>query len=305
MWGDILEFRKLRLEDRFIFEKYKKEVDPVSSVQNFTALYMWKDVSGLEICEEDNILYLKSTKPPDLAFLPPLTKDPKDLVKALLRLKEYSKENNFPFHIIEAEKWFIEHLTEEVKEVFPCKYRIYSDHDNSEYLYDGSKLRTLSGRKMHSKKNHYNNFIKNYKYEVRDLWSSVDEVLEMNERWLVGKESFDTLGEYEGVKLILSQPEVFKPIVKGIAVFVDGVCEGFTISEDTSKESVLVHVEKANDEISGLFAFINSENNKLNHPHAKTVNREQDLGIEGLRKAKESWKPIGFIEKFFIKFCVL
>lgn len=288
-------------DDKKLFEKYRKDVNPISSAQNFTALYMWKDALGIEIAEEDDVLYLKRTKPPIFGFLVPLTLRDEDLPKAMMKLKAHSEENNFPFEMIDVEKWFIEKLTDNVKKEFPCEYRIYSDHDNSEYLYDGEKLRTLSGKKMHSKKNHYNNFTKNFQYEIKDLHDSVDDVLEMNRRWLKGRESNYTLGEYEGIKKILAEPSVFN--VKGIAVFIDGRCEAFTISEDTSDESVLVHVEKANDDINGLFTFVNSMNNRINHKNAKVVNREQDLGLEGLRKAKESWKPIGFVEKFVIKFC--
>ncbi|NLB22448.1 MAG: DUF2156 domain-containing protein, partial [Clostridium sp.] len=89
--------------------------------------------------------------------------------------------------------------------------------------------------------------------------------------------------------------------IKGLAFFIDGVCQAFTITEDMPNNNVLVHVEKANDDFHGLYSFINSESQRILHPNAEIVNREQDMGIEGLRKAKLSWRPIGMVDKFTIK----
>jgi len=290
-------------EDRHLLEKYSGEADPVSSVQNFTALYMWRKPYGLEICEDDSVLYMKRTSENVRGYLPPLVLKDEDLEKALKKMEIYSEENSYPFVILEAEKWFIEKLTalrQKKDGNISWDVRIYSDHNNSEYLYSGEKLKTLSGKKMHQKKNHYNRFVKTHQYEIKDIFDCPEDILKMFNKWLKGRESEDTLGELEGVRELLGKPMCFD--IKGIAVFVDGKCGAFTISENTGDNSVLVHSEKADDEIPGLFTFVNSENIKINHPDAEIVNREQDLGIPGLRKAKESWKPIGFVSKFTVVF---
>lgn len=290
-----MEFKKLDLIHKELFDRYKERAYHVSSVHNFTALYMWREPLGIEVAEEDDVLYLRRVLPPDIGYLPPLASDDKKLVEALDKLKVYSEENNFPKQIIDAEKWLVDRL-----ESIGFEFTYRPDRDNSEYLYDGEKLRTLSGKKMHGKKNHYNNFVKNNIFSIKKIEDAKDAVMEMEKRWLIGKESAYTVGEKEGIKDVLDNMGVLP--VKGIAVFINDRCEAFTISEDTGEDSVLVHVEKANDDINGMFTFVNSENIKINHPDAQVVNREQDLGIEGLRKAKESWKPISMVDKFRIDF---
>ncbi|MFZ2257490.1 MAG: phosphatidylglycerol lysyltransferase domain-containing protein [Clostridiaceae bacterium] len=290
-----MEFEKLDLKHQQVFEKYKHLANPVSSVHNFTALYMWKDALGIEIYDSGTTLFMRRVMPPVFGFLPPLSLEEGGLVKALDEMRQYALANDYPLQMIDVEQWFLEKL-----EAQHISFVAEEDRDNSEYLYDGDKLRNLSGKKLHSKKNHYNNFTKNQNYETRPLKGNTHAALGMAKRWLEGKKSDYTVGELIGIESTFQHMDVLP--VKGITVFVDGVCQAFTICEDTSATSVLVHVEKANDGITGLFTFVNSENMRINHPHAQIVNREQDLGIEGLRKAKLSWKPLGLVDKYIVKF---
>lgn len=287
-----MNFEKLDIKHKDLFSKYKPYTNHISSVHNFIELYIWKDALDLEVCEENEILYIRRLKPA-FAYIPPVVVDDSKITEAIDKIKEDCTKNNEPFIILDAEQWFVDKLKNNNIDM-----EVTEDRDNSEYLYDGQKLKTLSGKKLHSKKNHYNQFIKNNNYSFKDLKDCMDDALDMEERWLKEKSSDFTIGEYEGIKNCFKNWDLLN--LKGIAIFVDDVCQGFTISEDTSENSVLCHVEKANDSIKGAFTFVNSQNIVLNHPNAEIVNREQDLGIEGLRKAKLSWKPIGFVDKFKI-----
>lgn len=289
-----MEFEKLDLNHQAVFEKYKHLANPRSSVHNFTALYMWKEALGIEIFDAGNILYMRRTMPPIFGFLPPLVLHDSDLAEAVDTMRRFASDHDYPAQIIDAEQWLLDKLEEQGIAVDARE-----DRDNSEYLYSGDKLRTLSGKKMHSKKNHYNHFIKNQNFEIRPLTGNTKAALGMAHRWLEEKRTDYTVGELVGIELTFQHLDLLP--VKGMTVFVDGVCQAFTISEDISPETVLVHVEKANDAIPGLFVFVNSENIKVNHPQAEIVNREQDLGIEGLRKAKLSWKPLGLVDKFIVQ----
>ena len=80
--SDTLEFEQLDLKHQAVFEKYKHRGNPLSSVQNFTALYMWKDALGFEIFDAGDILYMRRTQPPVCGFLPPLTLRDEDISKA-------------------------------------------------------------------------------------------------------------------------------------------------------------------------------------------------------------------------------
>lgn len=290
-----MDFEKLDLKHKDMFEKYHNIGNPLSSVRSFTAHYMWKDGLDTEIYESDNVLFMRRIEPPTVGFLPPLTLNDDDLPSALLKMANYADDQGYPRTIIDAEQWFLDKLIK-----YEIPHTFTEDLDNSEYLYSAEKLRTLSGKKFHGKKNHYNNFVKNQNYEVRPLKGNTDAALNMARRWLEGKEAPYTKGELIGIDLAFKNMDILP--ITGITVFVDGVCQAFTVCENLTDKAVLVHTEKATDDIRGLFTFVNSENQRVNHPHAEIVNREQDLGIEGLRKAKMSWRPIGMVDKFLISF---
>lgn len=287
--SDTLYFELIDLPHRSLFEKWSEEATPISSVHNFSALYSWRWAYHLQAAEEKGWLFLRRSDPP-IGYLPPLCKE-EDTLEALGILQEFCQKEGHALSFIEAEPWFLERLDR-----LGVTYQAQADEDNAEYVYDGEKLRTLSGKKMHNKKNHYNKFVKNNIYEIKPIRKSMDAALEMNRRWLKEKGTPDTDAEYRGVQELFAHEDQLP--FTGSAVFLDGRCEAFTISEDVANDGVIVHVEKANDAINGLFTFINSENQKINHPKALKVNREQDLGIPGLRKAKLSWRPIEMIEKY-------
>ena len=289
-----MDFEKLDLKHQAVFNQYRHLGNPISSVQNFAAQYMWKDSIGLEICETENIVYLRRTEPPILGFLSPFTKKDEDIVTAVSEMKRMAHAQGHPCQIIDAEQWMIDQLKRH-----QIPFSVEEDRDNSEYLYTGKSLRTLSGKKMHGKRNHYNRFVKNQIYEIRPLKENMKGALDLAKRWLEGKESKYTLDEIVGLELLFKHWDLLP--IKGLAIFIDGVCQAFTITEDMPNNNVLVHVEKANDDIPGLYSFINSESQRILHPNAEIVNREQDMGVEGLRKAKLSWRPIGMVDKFTIK----
>ena len=175
--------------------------------------------------------------------------------------------------------------------------------DLKDYLYDGEALRTLAGKKLHKKKNHLNAFVKEYKgrYEYRklccpdrqDVWQFLD--LWREQKGDNVEEHLDY--EVKGIHEILKNCSSLSIRMGGI--YIDGNLEAFTIGSYNAREDMaIIHIEKANPEIRGLYQFINQQ--FLVHEFADTslVNREDDLGLEGLRKAKLSYNPIGYARKY-------
>ena len=186
------------------------------------------------------------------------------------------------------------------------EYTIIPDRTYSDYIYDADKLRTFSGKKYHGKKNHLNAFLKNYegRYEFRFLsGENEDEIMNFLENW---KETKKDSEEHEfideeaiGIKYLLEHENVFDYKIGG--VYIDGQLEAFTIGNYYSQEDmVYVPVEKANHNIRGLYPYLCSEFLKRAFPYAAKVNREDDMGLDGLRKSKLSYHPIYMIEKYTI-----
>lgn len=186
------------------------------------------------------------------------------------------------------------------------RFEVIEQEDLKDYLYDGEAMRTLSGKKLHKKKNNLNAFRREYegRYEYRPLCcSDRDEVLGFLSKWRDAKgDSVEEHLDYEvrGIHSILKNCSGL-PIRMG-SVYVDEKLEAFTIgSYNETEKMAIIHIEKANPEMRGLYQYINQQFLQWEFPDAQLVNREDDLGLLGLRKAKMSYQPIGFARKYLIR----
>lgn len=183
------------------------------------------------------------------------------------------------------------------------RYRIEEEADAADYVYDAESLRTLAGKKYHKKKNHINAFFKAYegRWEYRRITvADRDEVWKFLDRWRESKgddAGHHLDGEVEGIHSILHHMEVLGAYVAGI--WVDGQLEAFTVgSYNPVDRMAVIHIEKANSEIRGLYPLINQQFLVHAFPDAALVNREDDVGLPALRKAKESYHPIFMVRKY-------
>jgi hypothetical protein len=130
----------------------------------------------------------------------------------------------------------------------------------------------------------------------------IDEVLQLQEDWCEFKECADNQDlflEDQAIYEALKNYRLLK--FKGGVVLIDGKVEAFSFGEILNPETAVIHVEKANPEIPGLYTAINQMFASDSWSDVKYINREQDLGLEGLRKAKESYYPVHMIEKYVLK----
>ncbi len=180
------------------------------------------------------------------------------------------------------------------------KYKYELSQDDSDYVYSTAELISLSGRKFHDKKNLLNRFLKRYDPEYRRLTPElVPQAKDLVDRWCREKCSVNipsTFGEAEATQHALDHLKDLSTI--GGVVLINGVVEALSLGELLNEEMVVVHVEKANQEYSGLYQYISSEFLKQEFPDIEFVNREQDLGEPNLKKSKQSYNPIRMVEKF-------
>lgn len=187
------------------------------------------------------------------------------------------------------------------------QYEVIEERMYFDYVYDADKLRRLPGKAYHKKKNHVNGFLREYgdRYECRMLsCQDREEVLAFLERWHAARNIEDPYhrDDYEcaGIEYVLGKCDKIK--YKMFGVFVDGKLEAFSMGTyDEQTKTAFIHVEKANPEIRGLYAFINQQFLCEGFPEAELVNREDDMGLEGLRKAKLSYQPLELVKKFTIR----
>lgn len=197
-------------------------------------------------------------------------------------------------------------VTETYKNVlesdFPGGFVFEYDDGSNDYIYNTSDLASLSGKKFHSKRNHITNFKKNNPdwcfEEINE--SNISECISLHTNWIEEKEdpSSDTDFSLE-FEAVLTGFENYRQLgFKGGLIRVAGKPIAYTYGERLNAHCFVTHFEKAPADIQGAYAIINQEFAKrLLEDGYDYVNREEDLGIEGLRKAKQSYKPVIWLRK--------
>lgn len=225
-----------------------------------------------------------------------------DLPGAFKAIETYfNEELGYPLVINLADEYAVQYLNLPEEE-----YYVQEQEDSRDYLYLGQAMRNLAGKKLHKKKNRVNAFMREYegRYEYRALCCSDSQyVWEFLDKWRATKgEDVEEHLDYEvrGIHDILKNCSNLN--VKMGGVFIDGQLEAFTIGSYNPIENMaVIHIEKANPEINGLYQYINRQFLIEEFPEVEWVNREDDLGIEGLRKAKMSYYPADFARKYLVE----
>lgn len=297
-----MDFKKLELEDKKLIDKYIYPYKFMSCEYSFTSLYIWKDACDIKYTVyEDALILKKKDFEGNYHFMQPLGYKKEKLRQIIAALEDYKEENDMTYLFKDLDEGFVEEVNALIHE--NDEVCVEEDRDNFDYLYEAKKLMTFSGKKLHGKKNHYNFFVKNYDYEVLDIDNEkvILDVIEASERWYEETPEKDEKLYYEllAIKDIVNYMNYLN--LKGIAVYIDGKLCAFSIGECLNDKLAVIHIEKGDKEKNGIYSFIAKTFVERCFSNAEIINREQDLGIEGLRKAKMSYHPIKLEKKFILE----
>lgn len=305
----MLSFNKITMEDKDLFYNYLRKYKPTISELTFTNLFMWKSYYGIYYTEYENMLVIKADMPlknEDSFFFFPIGGEESGMDKLgelLEKMYESSVSNNQGFNF----KRTTEIQAQLIRQVFP-KASIMLDRNNSDYVYKAEDLVFLKGKKYDGKRNHINRFKKEYTFEYYSYDSNnfVDDGFRQDctnimEEWCRRRNCECHRSLYcEKVANILLIDNFEKLNLKCGLIKVNGKAEAFTTGEMLNDDTAVVHIEKANSDIHGLFTLINQQFCQHEWMNAQYINREQDLGEEGLRKAKLSYNPVRLIDKYMV-----
>lgn len=298
----MLQLREVNIDDKHIFNKYISKHNPKISELSFTNIFMWRNSYKFRFGEIGEMLCLiavpENSEP--FAFEPIGTYTKENFKQAVDEIANYFRGKNWKllFKRVEEEK------LDYFKEYFKDAVDITDDRNSSDYLYSSEDLITLKGKKFHQKKNHLNSFLKNYQFEFVKLTDDlIGECIRINEEWC-SRRSCELHKELYCEKLAnIEALENFKTLnYEGALIKINGKYEAFTIGEMLNSDTAVIHIEKANEDIRGLYNAINQQFCENVWKGAAYINREQDLGIEGLRKAKLSYNPVKLINKYTVNF---
>ena len=291
----INNFKPLGIEDKPVFDQFFQEDPPQISEMTFTNLFMWRHHYRTKWVEKEGCLCIVF-EPRDLQpyGLPPLGRG--DKPKALASLCDEISKTSSEIRICRAGEEFV------TAHVDQSRYACLLDRNNSDYVYLTRDLIDLSGNKYHRKKNHLNQFTKRHTFEYKPLNGDlVERVLGMQETWCQMRECVldpELLAEDFAVREALG---FFGELgYEAGAILIDSRVEAFSLGEALNEDTAVIHIEKANPEIQGLYAAINQIFCKETWSGFTYVNREQDMGVDGLRKAKESYYPHHMVNKYTV-----
>ena len=290
------QFKPIELGDKEVFNRFLKQDPPRVSELTFTNLFIWQHKYAPSwVIAEDCLLII--CRPKDHAAFGLQPVGPGDKKKALEILVESLKSITPEPRIERVDEAFVKAY------VVPEEYVTELDRDNSDYVYLAQDLIQLSGNKFHRKKNHVNQFIKNYRFEYRALDQELLKAfLNLQESWCQLRECAthpDLWSEDYAVHTALTHSRDLD--FQGGAILINDKVEAFALGEPLNPDTAVIHIEKANPEINGLYAAINQLFCRETWSHMRYINREQDMGIEGLRQAKGSYCPDHMVHKYIIK----
>ncbi len=278
------------------FENYNRPWNMRCCDYSFISTYMWSDENSPMIAEQDGFLFMRYTGEDGTGFfMAPVPSSPDlDYVKGIELAAQQMKSDGMPLTFCYIPQLFIKHFMSS-----PYNLSVVHDRDHDDYIYLTENLANLTGKKYHSKKNHINSFIRNnpdWKY-VRLGSSGRNQCMELYDKWRAssGPAIMDGVDERVAVEKCFDNLDTFGLICSGITA--GGELIAFSIGE-LSGDTMTIHIEKAIGD-PGAFAMINREF-ALNECLGKTefINREDDMGMEGLRNAKLSYHPFIIAEKY-------
>ncbi len=288
-------FRAPELSDRVWVEPLLARSGFRGCLYTFGNNYVWKDVYNVRICHwEDFYILMNSDNSATPRFLFPAGGG--DVRRLVTALKQFCSENCWNL-LMTANR----ECTELLKSLYP-EIAVTPDRDGFDYVYEAKCLAELKGRQYHSKRNHLNRFYENdWSFEPIDS-SNIGYCREVLDQWLTPEDANDP-EKLEETGVVRTSLECFDELgYSGGILFVNGAPQAFTFGERSSEDTFVVHAEKALLNYQGAYTAVNCEFAKRLADSYRYINREEDTGSEGLRKAKLSYHPVFLEEKYYIDF---
>jgi len=292
----MIDFRNIELNDKKLYNAYLYQSPLKGSEYSFGNLFMW-GLQGITELHNHIVLYSKYDGHCFYPF-PIGTGDKKAVLDAIFTDARERNVCSCLTGLTESEKNLIE-------TIYPNQFYFHADRSKYDYVYDINDLADLKGRKLHRKRNHLKHFKKTHpNYVVTPIsLENMDKVRSFVAEWYKLKLEENPDGDYHHEQAALEKVFTYYQDLdmEGLLLEEHDEVLGFTMASPMSPDSYDVHYEKSRGDIDGAYTTINNEfanylRNK--HPHIKYLNREEDLGIPGLRKAKMSYFPHHLVKKY-------
>jgi len=286
------DFKKININDKLVFDKYYQRFPPTHSSELFTTMISWEEYVEYHYTLIENSIIILSKASNEIILHPPSGNFNLDLVKQVLSL---AIKENITFGFIKKNEKNI------LSAHFPSLTFI-EDRGFFDYVYRASDLAELPGTKYGKIRNRLNKFTKNFAYTTEEISEqNIDNVNEFLKRWCLWKDcGSNELLENERKAIIYLMSHFTDFGLQGLALCINGTIQAIAVYEKMNTDTVVIHFEKGSPDFDGIYKAINMETAKRVRHFVSNINREEDLGIPGLRQAKLSYHPDHFIEIYNI-----
>ena len=292
----MLNFKAISIEDRQPFLELLKKTEFENSEFSFANIFIWQKAYDIKLSMEEHTIYISATIPAtgEYVHFQPICTDKSDVLGIYNKIKNDIESHGGKFCITSANENCVEIAKEKLPEMI-----IEPAPDMYDYVYLTEDLSELEGKNYHKKRTHINKFNKTYEYEYKRIdEENKHHCMEIMDAWIEGFGG-DPYDEKSVVELVL---ENFKELeLFGAIIYVEGKPAAFTVGEALTDDMALIHLEKATFEHRGVYPIINQQFAKRELlGKFKYINREEDMGIEGIRQAKRSYYPYKMVKKYDI-----
>lgn len=302
----MLDFKKITLEDKGKLMKYLYRYGENSCQHSFVSMFCMAEKYGDMYAEDNGYLFiLRSGKctPEHRIYLFPMgdIENKKALIDAISKIledaKKYGKKVRF--------ETLTKKATDAINSLFPGRFKSENIRDYAEYIYTHEKLALLPGKELASKRYDINTFFRDYGERCaieRIGQKHMEEIKAFQKEWLSDmlKDSEDVQLELENTAIGIGLDNFFELGLSGIVIYVDGKMTGYAYGAPISDECYNVIIEKGDRSIADIYRILNRDLVRMCCDGFSYINREEDVGVEGLRKAKMSYKPDILLEKYIV-----
>lgn len=293
-----IQFKRAELEDKDLIQSYFQKYPSRSCERTFVNAFLWSRHYSVQFAVIEDALVFRSMEEGEAYTYP--AGEPDAVKRALDFLQEDVQSRGIPFVLY--------HVTpeqfEQIDKWYPGRFEITYDRDIADYIYESEKLATLSGKKLHAKRNHINKFKaehEDWKYETMTE-ETLEECFQMALKWRNQNGCEEDSEKNAEMCVTLNALRLFRELeLVGGILRVDGKIVAFTLGEPICEDTFVVHIEKAFAEIQGAYPMINQQFVANECLQYRYINREEDTGAEGLRKAKRSYCPVFLQDKGIVK----
>ena len=291
---DDIQFKRPELEDQELLEGYFRKYPSMSCERTFVNVYLWSRHYKVKFAEVCNTIIFETDEDP-YSITWPVGSD-ENVKEALDYMMEYFQMCNLPFHMycITPDQF------EKLEKWYPGQFEIEYVRDDADYVYESERLISLSGKKLHGKRNHINKFKavnEDWAYETMSA-DNLEECFQMALKWRNINGCEEDMEKNSEMCVTLNSLRLFEELhLKGGILRVNGEIVAFTIGEELTEDMFVVHIEKAYSDVQGAYTMINQQFVEHECSGYRYINREEDTGADGLRQAKLSYQPAFLVEK--------